>query len=175
MERSEKLVIIGLGNPGDEYTGTIHNAGRMFVEFMAQTYGLTFAANKKVNCDIAENEQILLIAPRTFMNDSGTSVRSIVDYFKLPVSRLMVAHDDTDIPLGSFKIQSDRASAGHNGVQSVIDHLGTQDFWRIRIGARPEHETRKAMDFVLKPVSNTSRELLMATFEAIKNRLRTID
>lgn len=175
MKRTEKLLIIGLGNPGAQYARSLHNAGFMFADYLATTYHLAFSSHKKTNAEIAEGPALTLVKPQTFMNESGTSVAAYLSFFKLPLNMLMVAHDDTDIPLGEFKIQRNRGAAGHNGVQSIIDHVGTNDFWRIRIGVRAETETRPALDFVLASATTNTLATLHNTFKRIHEQLLSHD
>lgn len=132
-------IIIGLGNPGKEYENTRHNLGFLFVDKLQKELSLSdFAENKKFDSEIAEGNyagaKIILAKPQTFMNLSGEAVRKILDFYKLTPDDLIVLHDDIDLPAGKFKIATDSSSAGHNGVQNIIDQLGTQNFKRVRIG-----------------------------------------
>jgi PTH1 family peptidyl-tRNA hydrolase len=133
-------LLVGLGNPGKQYEKTRHNAGFMVLDKMSAD----FKFNKKFNAEVAAlppqpplsggQQKIILAKPQTFMNLSGQAVQAIMSYYKISPEDLTVIHDDLDIPLGEYKIQKNRSSAGHNGVQSIIDSLGTQDFTRVRIG-----------------------------------------
>lgn len=149
MPAAHKRIIVGLGNPGDDYARTKHNAGFMFVDHLAKAAGVAFKLQKKLHAELAETPDALLVKPTTYMNESGRAVQAVLSYYKLDPAQLTVAHDDTDIAIGSCKLQADRGAAGHNGVQSIIDTLGTQKFSRVRIGVRAEGDQRKAMDFVL--------------------------
>lgn len=127
--------IIGLGNPGKKYTGTRHNVGFFILDYFQKKLNLPpFALNKKIRAKISKNRSYLLSKPQTFMNRSGRSVQALLLFYKIPHRNLWLIHDDIDIPLGQFKIQRNRSAAGHQGVQSVIQSLGTQDFQRIRAG-----------------------------------------
>jgi len=142
------LCIIGLGNPGEKYKNTRHNIGFMVVAALAEQLGLAWQLNKKFNAEVTGSENLMLIKPQVFMNNSGRAVRAILDYYKiLPKkfgflttkktdlsSRLIVIHDDLDLPLGTFKIQANHSAAGHRGVQSIINLLKTQNFTRVRVG-----------------------------------------
>lgn len=139
-------LIVGLGNPGKQYMKTRHNAGFMFLDVLYAALMKTRNApvwelSKKFNAEIAEcvfnGEKIILAKPMTFMNMSGQSVQLISHYYKLKPMDIIVAHDDKDLKLGDFKIQSDRGHAGHNGVRSIMDHLGTKSVTRIRLGIAP--------------------------------------
>jgi len=132
-------IIIGLGNPGEKYSQTRHNAGFMAVDKIKQIKKLrNWKLRTKLKAKIIKTESLFLAKPQTFMNNSGLAVQKISQYFNISISQclknLYVIHDDLDISLGDYKIQYNRGSAGHKGVQSIIDSLGTKKFWRVRIG-----------------------------------------
>jgi len=129
-------IIVGLGNPGEQYQSTRHNAGFMAVDALAKKLDLKWKNNKKFKADVAKGDNIILIKPLTFMNESGSSVAPILAYYKISPEKLTVIHDDLDIELGKYKISVDSRSAGHNGVQSIIDRLKTKNFKRLRIGIK---------------------------------------
>ncbi len=143
-------LIIGLGNPGKKYEKTRHNVGFLVLEALHKKFQIENISpwdnSKKFKAEIAgcvyKNEKIILAKPQTFMNDSGLSVIQIAHFYKLAVRDLIVVHDDKDILLGEIKIQKDRGSAGHNGIKSLIEHLGTQNFLRIRVGVRSSNEKK---------------------------------
>lgn len=114
--------------------------------------------------------RIILAKPLTFMNDSGSAVQKLTNHYSLTTSHLIIAHDDIDIPFGEFKIQTNRGPAGHHGVESIIEHLGTKDFARVRIGIAPEHRS-KAMDHVLKKFSKDELTELSTLFSRIVQSL----
>jgi len=138
------LIIIGLGNPGEKFQKTHHNIGFMVVDFFAKENNFPeFKFFKKYNALISENNDILLVKPQTFMNESGKSVIKIISNFlnqqgfpmvAFQISNLIVVHDDVDLPLGKLKISKDSGAGGHKGVESIINNLKTQDFIRFRIG-----------------------------------------
>jgi PTH1 family peptidyl-tRNA hydrolase len=148
-------IIAGLGNPGKQYEHTRHNAGLMAVDYLAAELKLPiFNFEKKFNAEVAAvvfgKEKVIFIKPRIFMNESGLVVAPIVRFFKAKPEDLLIIHDDKDIPLGEIRCQTGRGSAGHNGVQSVIDHLGSKNFTRVRIGiASDKLKKTDAADFVL--------------------------
>jgi PTH1 family peptidyl-tRNA hydrolase len=143
-----KKIIVGLGNPGKEYENTRHNYGFLLIDRLAEDAGAEWKENKKFKALVAEAGDRTFLKPLTFMNNSGQSVGAILSYYKLlPKSlglfknkgadlsqTLIVAHDDLDIELGKWKISIDSRSAGHRGVQSIIDHLKTKNFTRVRLG-----------------------------------------
>ena len=133
-----KLVIC-LGNPGTDYEKSRHNFGFFFANFLKHEFGGKWNFNKKFNAEIAEisvaGERILLAKPQTFYNDSGFSARAIMDFYKIPRENLLVIHDEMDLPLGTIRTRTGGEAAGNNGVKSLISHLGTREFSRIRIGS----------------------------------------
>lgn len=153
-------LIVGLGNPGKTYAKTRHNLGFMVLDTLHKKFreeGVNdWELSKKFNAEVAgftfHNEKIILAKPMTFMNDSGIAVQLLAHFYKIKPAELIVIHDDKDIILGEIKIQTNRSSAGHNGVQSIIDHLGTQNFTRIRIGVATEKlkKMKNTADFVLE-------------------------
>lgn len=162
-------LIIGLGNPGKEYAGTRHNAGFMAIDFLAAKLGASFSLNKKFNAEIGESkigrEKIILAKPQTFMNESGRAAQAICDFYKISPQDILVIHDDKDIALGISKTQTDRTSAGHNGVQSIIEHFGTQNFTRLRLGVKSPTDIADTADFVLAKFSNEEKKILMEVIE----------
>jgi peptidyl-tRNA hydrolase, PTH1 family len=178
-------LIIGLGNPGKQYTKTRHNAGFLALDIL---YGMLkknnisdWSMSTKFNATIAgcviNNEKIILAKPLTYMNESGQAVRLIADYYELTPRDLIVIHDDKDLPLGEVKIQSNRSDAGHNGVRSIIQNIGTQDFTRVRIGVA-SGDRNKMSDtamFVLGKFGLLERKKVEKTIEeALKNLLKTV-
>lgn len=163
-------IIVGLGNPGVEYDRTPHNVGFLFVDRMARELDefITFSEKSALGALCAmykspKSEDIFLIKPTVFMNNSGQVVRRILDYYHEPVTSLIVVHDDADLPVGTARFAYDRGAAGHNGVQSVIDHLGTKAFNRLRIGIDDGFARKSGLEkFVLTPMGQ-------AFFEELKN------
>ncbi len=145
-------LIIGLGNPGPKYKKTRHNLGFRVVDFLAENE--KWKENKKANCLYLKKEingqEAELIKPLTFMNNSGQTVNYIQKKHYLQLKDIVVIHDDIDLPLGEIKIQQSRGSAGHKGVQSIIDTLGAADFIRMRIGIRPKELFTDTEKFVLE-------------------------
>ncbi len=138
MSSGELKIFVGLGNPGAEYIKTRHNIGFMVLEEIAKLNNLEFRQSKKFFGKICEiglgkNKKRLLM-PTTFMNDSGRSIRAAKDWFGLNNNELLVLVDDIDLPLGKIRLRSKGSSGGHNGLKSIIKHLGTSDFHRLKIG-----------------------------------------
>lgn len=148
-------LIVGLGNLGEQYERTRHNLGFMVVERFLKDFEpvsqTIWHDEPKFRSDIAELEwqrshgqadKIILMKPKTYMNDSGLAISLISQYLKILISDIWVVHDDVDLSLGSMKIRFGGASAGHKGVQSIIESLGTDKFWRFRMGIKPNLEPR---------------------------------
>jgi PTH1 family peptidyl-tRNA hydrolase len=175
-------IIIGLGNPTKKHEGDRHNAGFMALDAVAQKHEISFEDKSTFDAMIVNDGPLLLVKPQTYMNDSGISAQKLFKQYKeMPV----VLYDDVDINLGEVKCSFGRGAGGHNGVQSIIDHLGTKDFFRIRIGVRPVHEELKShilppdgfQNFLLKPFAPFESELkeqgikkAVAIIEAIKTK-----
>lgn len=151
---ANRSLIVGLGNPGPKYENTRHNIGFWVVDELARRYGMTFGKTerKAITADgLIREKRVLLAKPQTFMNASGEAVRALVDFYKIEVADILVIHDDMDIELGTLRLRLKGSAGGQNGVKSIIQHLGTQDFNRVRCGiGRPPGKMNPA-DYVLKP------------------------
>lgn len=135
---AELWLIAGLGNPGPRYDRTRHNAGFWFLEALARKHGLALRAEGKF-LGFADKARIngaecILLRPDTWMNESGQSLRAVVDYFGVGLEQVLVAHDDLDLPAGAARLKLGGGHGGHNGLRSAFAHLGNPDFWRLRIG-----------------------------------------
>lgn len=130
-------VIVGLGNPGMEYARTKHNVGFMLVDALAEQLGVT-DWQENFHAMIAEvrlgSAKVLLVKPQTYMNNSGEAVGPLLRWYKLPAEDLIVAHDDMDIPVGTIRLRRKGSAGGHNGIKSVLAHVGDENFARVRIG-----------------------------------------
>jgi PTH1 family peptidyl-tRNA hydrolase len=159
-------IIVGLGNPATEYQGTYHNAGHLLLNFLA---GNTTKWKKTDLFRYVRQDNLILAKTDVFMNESGRATKKILSYFKLKPDAMAIAHDDSDLMTGEYKIQFNRGSAGHRGVASVLSVLKTKDFGRIRIGVRaPQEQLRKkAGDFVLKKIDADELKTLDGVFQAI--------
>ncbi len=152
MSSREFRLLVGLGNPGEKYQQTRHNIGFMALEKLASQHGGSFRKRNKLFGLLAEirfnQEALYLLRPNTFMNESGRSIRASLDWFGLDINQLLVLVDDMDLPLGRLRFRNQGSSGGHNGLKSTIQHLGTQNFSRLRIGIGPPEglpKDRKAM------------------------------
>ncbi len=160
-------LVLGLRNPGTEYENTYHNAGGLFVDYLASVVEADF--KKAPRFEYAKAGKLIIARSLAYMNESGPVAYAAVKYFGVPAERLFVVHDDSDLTLGTFKITAGQNAAGHHGIESVIDALGTKNFSRIRIGVRPaqEKKRRKAGEFVLKRISRKDSDALKGTFNRI--------
>ena len=147
MFSDDLKLLVGLGNPGAEYYKTRHNVGFMVLEEIARQNNCTFRESKKVygkSCEIRSGiSKTRLLMPSTYMNESGKSVRSAKDWFNIETDQLIVLVDDMDLPLGKIRVRSKGSSGGHNGLKSIINHLGTNEFKRLKIGIGSPSEMQK--------------------------------
>ena len=127
-------MIVGLGNPGRTYEDTRHNAGFMVLDRLAARWGAVFKADRQRKCEVAAGPGVLLVKPSTFMNESGLCVGPMMRFFKLDPRSVFVIHDEVDFPLGVIKLREKGSAGGHNGIKSLIAHMGTQEFPRLRFG-----------------------------------------
>ena len=169
-------LIVGLGNPGIEYQFTPHNIGFLAVDRIAAERGVEIR-NRQCRALTAKiqvaDEAVLLAKPETYMNLSGMSVRELIaEHDVKPESDLIVIQDEMDFPLGTLRIHTRRSSAGHNGIESIIGALGTQDFLRIRMGVAPDHKVENGKDYLLSPFRKAQMpvvdEMLDTAAEAVK-------
>ena len=171
-------LIVGLGNPGDEYLLTPHNMGFLVVDRIASERGVEIR-NRQCRALTARiqagEEQVLLAKPETFMNLSGLSVRElVVEYDAKPETDLIVIQDELDFPLGTLRIHTRRSSAGHNGIESIIGALGTQDFLRIRIGVAPEHKISDGQGYLLSPLRKKELEVVDGVLDTVEEAVKAI-
>ncbi|MEK7557729.1 MAG: aminoacyl-tRNA hydrolase [Patescibacteria group bacterium] len=179
-------IIVGLGNPDKQYKKTRHNIGWLAIDVLANKLNLTWQNNKKFSAEIAKNNEIILVKPLTYMNNSGQSVQAVLTFYKLLPKKfnlltnknsdlsqiLTVIHDDLDIDFGKYKISIDSRSAGHNGVESIIKNLKTKNFKRIRIGIKNFSLTKiPAEKFVLQNFNKEEFIILNKLISEIINDL----
>jgi len=161
-------LVVGLGNPGDEYEGTRHNAGFMLVERLAEAWGVELRGRLfKARTALARRggEEALLVAPKTFMNRSGVAVREAMAGKDVPAERLIVVYDDLDIALGEIRVRRSGRPGTHKGMISVVGTIGTDAFARVRIGIGPLPAGRDAAEYVLEPFKRDERSDLAKSLE----------
>ena len=146
-------IIVGLGNPGKEYENTRHNAGFNSIDVLADKYNINIreAEHKAlVGKGYIEGQKVILVKPQTYMNNSGEAVREITDYYKVdPESEIIVLYDDISLPVGTLRIRDKGSAGGHNGIKSIIQHLGTQVFLRIKVGVGDKNPNMDLVNHVL--------------------------
>ena len=164
----DRYIVVGLGNPGDKYARTRHNIGVMTVEKLLERTGTSFKSHKS-GCLIAEtqlgDERVVLARPTTYMNDSGRPVRELSRWYKAPPEHLIVVHDELDLPFSEIRVKSGGGTAGHNGLGSIVSHLGTKDFLRVRVGIGRPPGRKEAVGHVLNEFSAGERKELPDVIE----------
>lgn len=172
-------VISGLGNPGPEYLETYHNIGMDYVtQKVKRNIGVEFKSEKKWHFSHTKLEEREWVLCQTFMNESGVAIKAALKWFGVSPEELLIIHDDSDLMAGVVRVEYGRGAAGHNGVLSVIDTLGTEGFWRARVGIRMDSENlprEKAETFVLKKISPPAREKIKLAFTELDDALNQGD
>lgn len=153
--------IIGLGNPGKKYEKTRHNIGFIVIDELSKRYGLDLNKTKNkclYDIESVKQEKVLFIKPQTFMNLSGEGVRPLLDFYKVDIADVLVVYDDLDLPVGKIRLREKGGHGGHNGIRSLIEHLGSKEFKRLRIGiGRPTNAT-PIVNYVLQPFAKQEIE-----------------
>ncbi|GAB4133307.1 MAG: aminoacyl-tRNA hydrolase [Cyanobacteria bacterium J069] len=177
-------IIVGLGNPGAKYDRTRHNVGFMLVDELARAWQISLSENKKFQGIFGEGsgphrDKVRLLKPQTYMNLSGQSIRAVVDWYKLPPESVLVVYDDMDLPLGRLRLRLSGSAGGHNGMKSIISHLGTQNFPRLRIGiGKPKspapadkNADKETVSHVLGQFSRSETEVLSAVLRLCEDAI----
>lgn len=173
-------LIIGLGNPGRQYSKTRHNAGFITVSELAKKYGFSeFKKSDKHNAELAEGsidgEKAIIAKPQTFMNLSGQAVRSIMQFYKIEINDLVIISDDVTLPYGTLRVRDSGSAGGHNGLKSIIKELGTDEFLRIRLGIEPLTPFKGALeDYVLGQFSDEEKDLMGKNIEKLPELLKIL-
>ena len=164
-------LIVGLGNVGSKYTFTRHNAGFMLADSIAINNNLNFRENPRLKCLITNfknsSEDYLIIKPTTFMNLSGESVRAVMDYYKIATEDVLIVYDDLSLELGKIRFRANGSDGGHNGIKSVIQHLGTKEIVRLKIGIGPQPNLPSEV-FVLQNFSKEELDTLKTSIAKAK-------
>lgn len=176
--RNGVKLIVGLGNPGIEYQFSPHNVGFLAIDRIAGNLGVE-VRNRQCRAltarTVLADQMILLAKPETFMNLSGISVRELIrEYETQPESDLIVIQDELDFPLGTLRIHRRRSSAGHNGIESIIDALGTQDFLRIRVGVAPEREVSDGKEYLLSPMRKGDLKVIDGMLDTVEEAVKVM-
>ena len=161
-------IIAGLGNPEDKYARTLHNAGFWFVDALARKYGGSYRYEKKFDADYCrinlQGEEVWLVKPQSYMNNSGQHVRGLLDYYRLGVGELLVAHDEIDLPPGTTRLKEGGGHGGHNGLRDIIQHCGP-DFLRLRLGVGHPGEKHQVTGYVLKRGSSDTEAAIKSDID----------
>lgn len=170
------FIIVGLGNPGKQYDNTRHNIGFEAIDALVDAYGVPSSgkAHKAMyGKGIIGGQKVILAKPMTYMNLSGESVRELVDYYKVdPETELLVIYDDVSLEPGNIRIRKKGSAGGHNGIKSIISHLGTQNFQRIKIGVGEKPKNWDLADYVLGKFSDEDKKMLE---ESLKNTIKATE
>jgi PTH1 family peptidyl-tRNA hydrolase len=170
-------VVIGLGNPGKDYANTRHNAGFNTIDILSKKYNISI--NKiKFKAVFGEgnigSEKVILVKPQTFMNNSGITVREIVDFYKLPIENIIIIVDDIDIDFATIRVKAKGSSGSHNGLKSIIYHIQSDEFPRVKIGIGKKHENQDLADFVLSRFSKDEQIDMEAAYLSAAEAVETI-
>jgi PTH1 family peptidyl-tRNA hydrolase len=171
------LLVVGLGNPGDEYRGSRHNVGAEVVELLAKRHGGRLRKRKEralVDEITIDGKRVALAVPVTYVNDSGHAVGALVRRFGVTQEQLVVVHDELDLPVGELRVKSGGGLAGHNGLRSIVAHLHTQDFQRVRIGVGKPVSKERGADHVLNRFGKRERADIDVTIEQGANAVESI-
>ncbi|MFZ5483206.1 MAG: aminoacyl-tRNA hydrolase [Pseudomonadota bacterium] len=146
-------LVVGLGNPGPEYSETRHNAGFWFCERLAARLGASLSREARFHglAGLARSEGVWCLLPQTYMNRSGQAVGALARFHKIAPAEILVVHDELDIPPGQLRIKFGGGPGGHNGLKDITAHLGTPDYWRLRIGIGHPGDRNEVINYVLKP------------------------
>lgn len=158
-----KKLVVGLGNPGRKYKNSKHNIGFMALDHYADNAKIKFKKKSSMNAEIAEDDNLILAKPLTFMNLSGIAVRKIVDYYHIDNDQVLIIYDDVDLPFAKLRLRYKGGAGGHNGIKSIIQHLDSQDFNRIRFGIDKSQKV-DMKDYVLSDFSKTEFKILKDVF-----------
>jgi PTH1 family peptidyl-tRNA hydrolase len=162
-------LVVGLGNPGPTYAGNRHNVGYFVVDELADRMGARFRAHKSGRADVVEGRfsppgadgpRVVLARPRAFMNETGGTVKQLATFYKVPVERIVVVHDELDLPFDTMRVKLGGGDNGHNGLRSVRGALGTGDFHRVRLGIGRPPGRQDVADFVLSDYAAAERKVL---------------
>lgn len=168
-------LVAGLGNPGDKYSKTRHNAGFDVMDLCAEKFGFDFNKTKFKGIygeTSIGGEKVIFLKPQTYMNLSGDSIRAVMDFYKIPVENFVVVYDDISLDVGKLRIRTKGSAGGHNGIKSIIAQLGTDVFSRVRVGVG--EPTYDIIDFVLGKFSSEDRVKVEKAFVAAADAVKTI-
>jgi PTH1 family peptidyl-tRNA hydrolase len=176
-DAADRWIVVGLGNPGEKYEDTRHNAGAMVVHKLAERVGGKLKSHRS-GCLVAEGSlagsRVVIARPTSFMNESGRPVRKLMDFYKAPLERLVVVHDEIDIPFGEIRLKAGGGTAGHNGLRSLVSHLGSNEFLRVRVGVSRPRGRDATVGHVLDRFSGAERKELPDLLERAADAVERI-
>jgi peptidyl-tRNA hydrolase, PTH1 family len=167
-------LIVGLGNPGDKYAATRHNAGFWFIDAIAAQTNSKLAMDAKMfgvtgklnTAKLSPTQDAWLLMPTTFMNNSGKAVAALANYYKISPAEILVVHDELDLPAGTAKLKFGGGHGGHNGLKDIHAALGTADYWRLRLGIDHPGDKNEVINYVLKAPTKAEKDALEANIHA---------
>ncbi len=171
------FLIAGLGNPGTEYAATRHNIGFDMVTYLGDQYHIPLRSRENkaiVGKGVIGGQKVMLAQPQTFMNLSGESIRALLDYYKTDREKLIIIYDDISLPVGQVRVRPKGSAGGHNGIKNIIQHLGTEEFARIRIGVGAKPEGGDLVKHVLGRFSREEEDMIRDVFALAEEALLTI-
>jgi PTH1 family peptidyl-tRNA hydrolase len=158
QDDGERWLVAGLGNPGRQYAGNRHNVGFLVADLLAERLGARFSRHRRAPAQVAETRQLILVKPMTYMNLSGGAIANLARYYKLPPDRIVAVYDEIDLPYGTLRAKLGGGEAGHNGVRSLTQALGTRDYLRVRFGVGRPPGRQEPADWVLSDFSAAERK-----------------
>lgn len=174
-EREEMKVIVGLGNPGMEYVGTRHNVGFETIDRLADACSIDVTQQKhkgSIGQGVIAGQKVLLVKPMTYMNNSGECVSAVVNFYKLSLEDVIVIYDDINLDVGRLRIKERGSAGGHNGMKSIIAHLKSEEFTRVRIGVGMKREGQNLVNHVLSKFSKQQQEMIA---EGMDNAVQAVE
>ncbi len=174
-----EAIIVGLGNPGARYEDTRHNIGFKIIDYIDEKSAVSVGLKRMlhhalVDKVVLDGRILYLVKPQTYMNNSGIAVKDVMRYYRMTPDKLVVIHDDITLPVGHFKIKNGGSAGGHNGIQSIIDHLGSKDFIRIKVGIGAKPEGWDLANHVLARIPENEFKLIHDKFDMIKRAVASI-
>ena len=164
-------LIVGLGNPGSEHIQTRHNAGFWILDSLAERLSLNFVLDKKFQSELCryqnDNLDCLLCKPQTYMNDSGKAVQALIKFYKIPVNKILIVHDEIDLDVGNLRFKIGGGHGGNNGVRDIIEKVGDPNFSRLRIGIGHPGSVDKVVSYVLNKPNNDDTENILSGISVI--------
>lgn len=169
-------LIVGLGNPGSKYKDTKHNIGFMVIDKLASQLDIKFTEDKIFKAEIGSvflnGEKVYLVKPTTFMNKSGEAVHALLSYYGLDTSDLLVIYDDLDMEVGKVRFRQKGSAGGHNGIKSIIAHIGTQEFDRVKVGIGRPQQKMTVINHVMSSFHGDEAILIEETIEKVDNAVK---